>query len=222
MDLFRFPSGWRETTVLQHRLDAGRSAAPGFVHFLEILRIAAGEDHLPEFVTILPREAAVLFEPLVGVVIEHLRPEISVVTGGVSAAPNMAEVAGAVAGWNVADPKMRLLQRFRFKSIGLLRRRTWRKRMPLHVQLGRGQQLSDLVPFVERRRLLDLCHQFGGHWLPGFVMLRVVLEDRRIDSPMLVELRRKLHKVARDRSTRKTGIVGIREHAMQRVSKLVE
>src|SRR5271157_3801229 len=53
-------------------------------------------------------------------------------------------------------------------------------------------------------------------------MLCVVLENRWVGSPMLIELRWKLYKVARSCGARKTRVFGVSKHAVQRVTKFVE
>ena len=53
-------------------------------------------------------------------------------------------------------------------------------------------------------------------------MLGIVLEDRRILRPVLIELRGELDEVARGRSSGEAGVLGVGEHAVQGVSELVE
>ena len=90
-----------------------------------------------------------------------------------------------------------LFQRLGFECIRLLDGRTCRKRVPHHVQFGRGQQLGGVVALVEGVRLLDLRQQLSRHGCAGLVVLGVMLENRRVGGPMLIELRGKLDKVAR-------------------------
>jgi len=54
-----------------------------------VLCVAARQYHLPEPVAIGARQTALLLEPLVRVVIEHLRPQIGVVASRVAAVPNL-------------------------------------------------------------------------------------------------------------------------------------
>src|SRR6201997_943189 len=53
-------------------------------------------------------------------------------------------------------------------------------------------------------------------------MLGIITEHRRIARPVFVELRWKLHEIARHRDTCKTWVLGIGEHAVERVAELVE
>src|SRR5271165_1383621 len=116
-----FGRAWRQQAAeFQHGLDAGRSAAPGFVHFGEVLGVAARENHLAEAIAVGASEAVMFHEPLVSVVVEHLRPKVGVVSGGIAAAPNVAEVAGTITRGNVPDEEVRLMQRIGFEGVGIL------------------------------------------------------------------------------------------------------
>src|SRR6266480_6404798 len=62
-----------------------------------VARPAARQNHIAEALAVGPRHAPVLGEPGVGVVIEHLAPQVRVVAGVVPAVPDVREVGGAVA-----------------------------------------------------------------------------------------------------------------------------
>ena len=163
-----------------------------------------------------------LFKPFVGVVIEHLRPQIGVVAGGIPAAPDVAEIAGAVTGRHGAQQQMGLLQRLFFEGIRLLQGCAGRKRVPLHVELRSRNQFRELISLIEPRGVFDLGYQIGRHGRAGSVMFGVMREHTRIEGPMFVELRRELHKVSRCRGARQAGIFRVGEHAVQGMAKFME
>ena len=87
----------RQAAISQHRLGARFFPPPCLIEFLEVLGVSPGQHHVAEAVAVRPVQLAIFFKPLVGVVRQHLRPQIGIVPGSVSAAPNMGEIAGAVA-----------------------------------------------------------------------------------------------------------------------------
>ena len=110
----------RQATILQHGFDAGLRPAPRHVHLLQVFGVATRQHHVAEAIAVGARQAAVVFEPLVRIVVEHLGPQVGVVAGGISAAPDVAEVARTVARRHVADREVRLFQRLGFELIRLL------------------------------------------------------------------------------------------------------
>ena len=66
---------------LEHGPDPGLRAQPRLVELGQVFRVATRKNHPAEAVAIGPREPAVIFEPLVGVVVEHLAPQIGVIAG---------------------------------------------------------------------------------------------------------------------------------------------
>src|SRR5713101_278446 len=72
-------SRFLEPPVLQHRLSIGWRAAPVLVHFGEVLGISPREDHLAKAIAVCAGKYAVIVEPLVAVVSEHLGKQIGVV-----------------------------------------------------------------------------------------------------------------------------------------------
>ena len=115
-----------------------------------------------------------------------------------------------------------MFERRLLKLVGILQRRVDAERVPLHVELGGGQQFGQHVSLVEGLGLFDLRDQFGGHGRAGLVVLGVVRKHRRIAGPVLVELRWEFDKIARHRCPGEAGILGVGEHAVQRVTELVE
>ncbi len=63
-----------QTPLFQHRFDAGLASQPRLVHRSQILGVAPGKYHAAKAVAVGSREAAVVQEPLLGIVIEHLAP----------------------------------------------------------------------------------------------------------------------------------------------------
>ena len=70
----------RQAALPEQTVDRGRCASPGFVESFQILCVAARENHLPEAVAVGARQAAMLGEPRKCIVIEHLTPQIPVIT----------------------------------------------------------------------------------------------------------------------------------------------
>ncbi len=161
-------------------------------------------------------------EPLVGIVVEHFAPQIGVVSGGVSAGPDVREVTGAVAGRDVVESDVLLLEGLLLEGVHVFEGRAGRESVPLHVELGSGEEFGEGVSLVEGARLLDLGGKIGGHGFAGFVVLRVVVEDGGIRGPVLVELRRELDEIAGDGGSGEGGVFGVREHAVEGVAELVE
>ena len=87
----------REPALEEQRLDARVAAAERAIQRGGVLRPAARKDHVAEALAVLARHPAVLLEPGVRVVVEHLGPEIRVVAGRVAAAPDVREVRRAIA-----------------------------------------------------------------------------------------------------------------------------
>src|SRR5690606_14539234 len=81
--------GLLEAAELQQRLDAGILAAELAVGAGQVARVADGEDLLAEDLAVLAGQAAVLLEPLEGIVVQHLGAEVGVVAGRIAAAPDM-------------------------------------------------------------------------------------------------------------------------------------
>src|SRR5208337_56067 len=142
--------GFLEAPVLQHRLRVGWRTAPGLVHSSEILSVTAREDHLTEAVAVSTRQAAMFDEPLEGVVGEHLGPKIGVVAGAVAVvSPDVGEIGRAIARRYVADIEVSLIERLFLELIGVLERGRGWKRVPLHVEFGRGQEFGHVIALVE-------------------------------------------------------------------------
>src|ERR1700761_1052333 len=91
------PTGWHgpaasskarlllsEPALFQHRFHVWFFAQPRLIQCAELFGVPARQNHLAEAIAVGAGEAAVVFEPLVGVVIEHFAPQIGVVARCVS------------------------------------------------------------------------------------------------------------------------------------------
>src|SRR3954465_6399440 len=94
--------------------------------------------------------------------------------------------------------------------------------MPLHIQIGCCQQLCEQVTLVEGGRFLYFVYKRLRHWLPGLVVGSIALKHLRLCSPMLIELRGELHKVARGGAAGKHGVLLVGKDTMQPMPELVE
>ena len=94
--------------------------------------------------------------------------------------------------------------------------------MPLHIKFSGGYHLGERVTLVEDSCFLDFGSEIRGHRGSRLIVPCIVVEDGGIKRPMLVELRRELHEIARHCGIGECGVHGIGEHAMQCVAELVE
>ena len=188
----------------------------------EVFGIAAREDHSTEAVAIGASHAAVILEPLEGVVVQHLAPEIGVVAGGVLIAPDVQKIAGAITRGNVAQGDIGLLQSLFLEVVGVFEWRAGRQRVPLHIELRGGQQFGEVVALVEGFRLLDFGHELRGHGCAGLVVLGVMIEHGGIAGPVLVELRWEFDEIVGHVGAGQAWIFGIGEHGVQRMAEFVE
>src|SRR3984957_18399980 len=186
-----------KSAVLHHGVDGRRLAAPGLVNAREILRIAERQNHAPKAFSIRGAQGTVILEPLVRVVIEHLRPQVGIVAGRITAAPDMAEVAGSISRRHGMDIEVRLDERLPFEFVRALQGSIRRQHMPLHVELGRGEHFGQSITGVEVLRLLEFFHQGGRQRRARLVVPCIVIENGRINRPVFVELRGKLDEIAR-------------------------
>src|ERR1700688_4997410 len=81
-----------QASLFDQRLDLRVAAAEGAIERRGVLRSAPRKDHLAEALAVGAGHAAVLPEPVVGVVVDHLAPEVGVVAGRIAARPDVREV----------------------------------------------------------------------------------------------------------------------------------
>jgi len=94
--------------------------------------------------------------------------------------------------------------------------------VPLHIQLGCGNNLRQQISLVELSGFANLCGEFRGHGLAGLVVLREMIEYLRIAGPMLVELRWEFDEVAGHVGAGEQRVLGGGEHSVQAMAELVE
>ena len=83
-----------------------------------------------------------LIEPLVRIVIQHLRPEIRIVSRRIPVRPDMQKVARPIPRRHRPANTIASVSSAAFSNTsGILQRCAGRQRVPLHIQLRRGQQL---------------------------------------------------------------------------------
>src|SRR3954447_4430372 len=111
------------------------------VHFRIIERVAARKHHVAEALAVGAGEAAIRLEPGECVLPEHPRPRVSIITGRIAVAPDVEEIARAVARRDVGGVVTALGERVRLEPVDILQRRRRRKRMPVDVEARRFEHL---------------------------------------------------------------------------------
>ncbi len=94
--------------------------------------------------------------------------------------------------------------------------------MPVHIQQRGAEQFGHVIAFIELGGTEHFLAQRVGHRLPGFIVARIVSEDLRMAGPVLVDLRRELHKIARCVGARERSVTLAGKQPVQGVTKLVE
>ncbi len=94
--------------------------------------------------------------------------------------------------------------------------------MPFLVEHGGGEILRGGITLIELLRRQYLVQQLLRHGRAGLVVLREVRHDDRLASPHLVVLRRILDEVPGHRRAGEQRVVHVRQHSMNRVTKLME
>src|SRR5258708_7705039 len=108
----------------------------------------------------------------------------------------MEEIAGPVAWGHLAQIQMGIFQGFFFKFVHIFYLGISTNTMPLHIKVSCCKEFGELVPLIEGSCFLDFVHQCLWHYLSGFVVARVVVENLWVRCPMFVELGRELYKIA--------------------------
>src|SRR6185295_5557887 len=188
----------RQPVIIDVRLDARVVAGKRAVHGGIILGVTARQDHLAETLAVGPGQPAVLLEPGERVLAEHPGPRISIITRRIAVAPDVQEVARAIARRDVGGVVAAVRQRIRLEPVDVLQPGGRGKRVPVEVEPRRLEHLADFVTLVEGPRRENLLDQILRDRLAGFVVDGVVWQDLRIERPILVELRGELDEVAGD------------------------
>src|SRR3982750_2804748 len=101
----------RQAVESQIRIDGRVAAGKGAVHLGIIERVAARENHVAEALAIGARQAAIRLKPGKGVLSEHARPGIGIIARRIAAAPDVREIARAIARRHVDDVEPALGER---------------------------------------------------------------------------------------------------------------
>lgn len=208
--------------LFKHRAHIGVLAVKGLEHRAVVLRVTLAQDHVAKALAVFACQAAMIDEPVIRVVFQHLRPQIGVIAGGIAIRPDVQEIAGAIARRHIGNIQAAFGQRRRFECIDILLAGRSRQRMPFHIQHGRRDRFAQGIALVELRRLLDLVDQRLRDGRAGAIIFGVMGHDFGIERPMFVELRRELHPVARGIGARYRGIDLRGEQAVQRMAEFVE
>ena len=161
-----------------------------------------------------------LLEEREGVGCQHLGPLVAVISRGVTACEDMGEsVAHSSAlhrGRDLHGSHRGALEGLYLALVRLL------ERMPSHV----GQPERELTHVGVGRQIVlrghDLLHQLGGDRLARSVMHGPAVEILFLRRPVLHDLRRQLHEVAVDARAVQRLVLALGQHAVQRVSELVQ
>ena len=154
--------------------------------------------------------------------VEHLRPQIAVIGGGVAVAREyVLEVGGPVAHDDLvrhADARKRgLLETADVEDlIGL------GPNMDVEIDKGRGDVFHGRLALVEGARRDEATQLILGHRLPGAIVAREPAQDLRPLQPVLVELRRQLRPILEHTGPRDHRVGDVGEKRVQCVSEFVE
>ena len=95
-------------------------------------------------------------------------------------------------------------------------------RVQRHVDERACRVLDGLEALIEAPGCLEPVDQLVGDGLPGRMMQRVPLQDRRLEGPVLEQLRRQLDEVAQHLRAGQALVGDLRKQAVQPVPELVE
>src|SRR5262249_23067140 len=104
----------------QQRVHLCVAATESAIHCAGVLRSSVRQDPLAESLAILARQATVLSEPSVRIVVDHRAPNIRVVARGVTRVPDMREISGVIAWSNLRHIDVETLQRCRLEGVDAL------------------------------------------------------------------------------------------------------
>ncbi len=96
------------------------------------------------------------------------------------------------------------------------------KLVPFHVKNRGGGKLGGHEALIESACGDNLRDEGGRNHLSGLIMECVCREHFWLKSPILVNLRRKFHKIAGDRCAADALVVALCEQSVKRVAELVE
>src|SRR6266446_2777614 len=125
-----------ESPLLEQRPYLGISPPERAIQRTHVARPSPRQDHIAEAPAVGARHAPVLGEPGVGVVIQHFAPQVRVIAGGVPTAPDVREVAAAVARRHLGYVHDEPLERLSLEGADVRLLRPNRQRVPRHVEQG--------------------------------------------------------------------------------------
>src|ERR1035441_595921 len=85
-----------EPPLFQQRLDDRIASTERPVQLGDVRRALARKDHFAKALTVGARHSPVLREPVIGIVVQHLAPEIGVIARRVAALPDVGEIGRAI------------------------------------------------------------------------------------------------------------------------------
>ena len=151
--------------MLQHRHNLRCLTAPLSVQAFQIFAVTSGKHRLaktPPFSRVNP---PLLNKPLVTIIGQHLRPQISGITGGIPATKNMCEITAAIAGGIAEDPYFPppapAIRNHRHPALPSLF-------FPGNVSISRSAalQFAHLIPFIEQAGITHFPVEFVRHCGP--------------------------------------------------------
>ena len=160
------------------------------VHIHSIIDAARGQYVFTEFRGNLRVEDITrLLISLESVAIQHFRPDIAIITGGISTFHRMSEISGAVARRNLTD-QTTIAQDLRLKFLDIQIGRDLFQYMIIHIQIRGGQILRRSEALSILATLNHLVYKGLRYYLAGLVMFSVHFQYLRLNGPMLIDLRR--------------------------------
>ena len=177
-----------EPSVFQQRGSRRLFTAEVHVHHVSIVDTAGGEDILAELIgRCTVEDIACFLKCFEGVGIEHLRPDVAVIAGGISTSHRMIEVGAAISGW---DLRKRFATRHRFvfefqhiETVG-----DFLQDVVIHIEVrglrifSRDESLSVLAA------LIQLVDEFLWYVFARLVMFGVDFQDFGLEHPMFHHL----------------------------------
>ena len=94
--------------------------------------------------------------------------------------------------------------------------------MPFHIQASGSQIFAQRISRLEVYALQHSLLKVSRHSFARFVVAHIVVENLRNGSKRLIKLRWHFHKVASHSRSRQRVVFAVRQHAVQRMTKLMK